>query len=65
MRLLTVAETAERIGLSPRYTRELLKRGEIPGLVRFRKGYRVREDVLEKWLQEAIEEVFPQEEGKR
>jgi excisionase family DNA binding protein len=45
----TVPEVAMELGMSDRYVRDLIKRGELPGF-RFGREFRVHEEELNAWI---------------
>jgi excisionase family DNA binding protein len=49
-RLLSVKETAEFLGLNDQYTRELFRKGILPG-VRFGRVYRIAQSDLSRYLE--------------
>ena len=48
--VLTCDQVAERLSLTPRHVRELLKDGIIPGFKRGKRAWGVNLVELEKWL---------------
>jgi excisionase family DNA binding protein len=55
MKLLDIKETGERLGLSRWTIAEMLESGALPGIIlksgRRKKIWRIREDILEKWIE--------------
>ncbi len=49
-RLLSVRETADFLGLNDQYTRELFRRGVLPG-VKFGRVYRIAQSDLSRFLE--------------
>ena len=50
--LLTAREVAERLGVSPETVLRWIRRGELPAIKLPGGAVRVREDELERWLEE-------------
>lgn len=54
MKLLTVQEVAQRLGLNVKTAYDQLARGVIPGRVKVGRCVRVREAELERWLAQGV-----------
>jgi excisionase family DNA binding protein len=50
-RMLSVKETSVFLGLNDQYTRELFRKGVLPGAVRFGRVYRIAQSDLSRYLE--------------
>ncbi len=57
-KLLTVKEVAQRLNVSPRLVRSMLRQGSLPGL-KLTRTWRVPEESLQVWLTEKVSAGTP------
>jgi excisionase family DNA binding protein len=69
MKLLDINQTAEQLGLSRWTITSMLESGALPGVIlkygKRKKVWRIREDALQKWIEQREADTKKQIQGER